>query len=193
MYNSYPMPPADRGFSDPKDRQQPMTPMDEGVQIQMAYQQFLGRPASPEEIQNWLSGTYGHGQSGNLMPIFEAIRQSGEAQQRPPMSGPMPPRPMPGSPDRFTLPPRRPGGMPPGAQPMRPAMQNWQQGLRAYRSAGEAQGNDMSWMDQPNAVSGPAGTMTYAQATAAGPRRRGPMSNPEIAQMRKAILGVPEY
>jgi hypothetical protein len=98
--------------------------MDEGAQIQMAYQQFLGRPASPEEIQNWLSGTYGHGRSGNLMPIFEAIRQSGEAQQRPPLS--LPPMPMPGSPNQF--PPkagpsgspwdmtgRHPTSLPPGA------------------------------------------------------------------------------
>lgn len=126
MWNPQPSgPPND--FPGPIDHK-PQS-LDEGSQIQQAYQQFLGRPASPEEIQNWLSGIYGHGRSGNLIPIFEAIRQSGEAQPRPPMSGPRPPLPMP-----------MPGPMP---KPL--------------------------------------------------PKPGGPMSNPQIAQMRKAILGVPEY
>ena len=73
----------------------------------------------------------------------------------------------------------------------------WQQKLMAWRAAGEAQGNDMSWMDKPNGMVGPSGqTMSYAQATAprgTGLRPRGPMSGQQTNRMRKAILGVPEY
>lgn len=79
----FPMPPA--GGGGPQ-----MSPADEAQQLQMAYRQFLGRAASPQEVQGWLSGAYGHGQSGNLMPIFEAIRTSPEAQQRPPINRPLP-------------------------------------------------------------------------------------------------------
>lgn len=67
-----------------------MSPADEAQQLQRAYRQFLGRAATPQEVQGWLSGAYGHGQSGNLLPIFEAIRTSPEAQQRPPVNRPLP-------------------------------------------------------------------------------------------------------
>ena len=66
-----------------------MSPADEAQQLQRAYRQFLGRAATPQEVQGWLSGAYGHGQSGNLLPIFEAIRTSPEAQQRPPVNRPI--------------------------------------------------------------------------------------------------------
>ena len=52
----------------------------EREQLANAYQQQLGRAASEEELNNWLSGAYGYGQAGNLAPILGAIGQSGEAQ-----------------------------------------------------------------------------------------------------------------
>ncbi len=52
----------------------------EREQLANAYQQQLGRAASEDELNQWLSGAYGYGQSGNLDPILSAIGQSGEAQ-----------------------------------------------------------------------------------------------------------------
>jgi hypothetical protein len=121
----FPRPPA--GGGGPQ-----MSPADEAQQLQRAYRQFLGRPATPQEIQGWLSGAYGHGQSGNLLPIFEAIRTSPEAQQRPPVNRPMGlpdvPRPGGGYPARPEGPSRSPWdptgsyptNLPPGTQTMRP-------------------------------------------------------------------------
>jgi hypothetical protein len=98
-----------------------MSPAEEAQQLQRAYRQFLGRDASPQEIQGWLSGAYGHGQSGNLMPIFEAIRTSPEAQQRPPVNRPMGlpdfPRPGGGYPGPRDMQTMRPQGMP-SAKPL---------------------------------------------------------------------------
>ncbi len=148
-------------------------PVDEGSQIQMAYQQFLGRQASPDEIQGWLSGAYGYGRSGNLTPIFEAIRQSAEAQQRPPIMGPgsrmpnLPPMPMPypglpskgpksGSPWDMTG--TGPTNLPPGAQTLA--------GSQGFRG-------NMGQLPQR----GPAS----------------PLGAQNMDRMRKAILGVPEY
>lgn len=146
---------------------------DEAQQLQMAYQQFLGRQASPDEIQGWLSGAYGYGRSGNLTPIFEAIRQSAEAQQRPPIMGPgsrmpnLPPMPMPypglpskgpksGSPWDMTG--TGPTNLPPGAQTLA--------GSQGFRG-------NMGQLPQR----GPAS----------------PLGAQNMDRMRKAILGVPEY
>lgn len=52
----------------------------EREQLANAYRQQLGRAASEDELNQWLSGAYGHGQAGNLAPILNAIGQSGEAQ-----------------------------------------------------------------------------------------------------------------
>ena len=52
----------------------------EREQIAAAYQQQLGRAASEDELNQWLSGAYGWGQAGNIAPILSAIGQSGEAQ-----------------------------------------------------------------------------------------------------------------
>jgi hypothetical protein len=52
----------------------------EREQIAQAYQQQLGRAASEDELNQWLSGGYGWGQAGNIAPILNAIGQSGEAQ-----------------------------------------------------------------------------------------------------------------
>lgn len=52
----------------------------EREQIAAAYEQQLGRKASEDELNQWLSGAYGYGQAGNLAPILGAIGQSGEAQ-----------------------------------------------------------------------------------------------------------------
>lgn len=52
----------------------------EREQIAGAYQQQLGRAASEDELNQWLSGAYGWGQAGNIAPILSAIGQSGEAQ-----------------------------------------------------------------------------------------------------------------
>lgn len=52
----------------------------EREQIAAAYQQQLGRAASEDELNKWLSGAYGWGQAGNIAPILSAIGQSGEAQ-----------------------------------------------------------------------------------------------------------------
>lgn len=52
-------------------------------QIANAYQQFLGRAASPEEIEGWYSGAYGHGSGdAGLSAILAAIQNSDEARQR---------------------------------------------------------------------------------------------------------------
>lgn len=51
----------------------------EREQIAGAYQQQLGRAASEDELNKWLSGEYGWGQAGNIAPILNAIGQSGEA------------------------------------------------------------------------------------------------------------------
>lgn len=170
-------------------------PLSEDAQIDLAYQRLLGRSASPEEIQQWLSGAYGHGQSGNLAPIFDAIRQSQEAQSRPPMVGG--PGPGPRLPRNTPMP--IPGMPNPGRPRMPGDIQTWRQGLMANRAAGEAQGMDMSWMDQPNALMGPAGPMTYDQVAAGlspaqggGRRSAKPLAAPQVDRMRKAILGVPE-
>lgn len=48
-----------------------------------AYQQYLGRSASPDEISSWWSGQFGHGQGwGGYNNILEAIRNSAEARSR---------------------------------------------------------------------------------------------------------------
>ena len=48
-----------------------------------AYQDYLGRQASPDELTNWWSGTYGYGKGwDNLNQAREAIRTSGEAKSR---------------------------------------------------------------------------------------------------------------
>lgn len=52
----------------------------EREQIAGAYQQQLGRAATEDELNKWLSGAYGWGQAGNIAPILSAIGQSGEAQ-----------------------------------------------------------------------------------------------------------------
>lgn len=52
----------------------------EREQIAGAYQQQLGRAATDDELNKWLSGAYGWGQAGNIAPILSAIGQSGEAQ-----------------------------------------------------------------------------------------------------------------
>ena len=62
----------------------------ERQQLAAAYEQQLGRKASEDELNQWLSGAYGYGQAGNLAPILGAIGQSGEAQSyrnRPPAGG----------------------------------------------------------------------------------------------------------
>lgn len=52
----------------------------EREQLANAYRQQLGRAATEDELTQWLSGAYGHGQAGNIAPILSAIGQSGEAQ-----------------------------------------------------------------------------------------------------------------
>lgn len=176
----FPMPPA--GGGGPQQ-----APADEAQQLQMAYRQFLGRAASPQEVQGWLSGAYGHGQSGNLMPIFEAIRTSPEAQQRPPVNRPM------GLPD-FP----RPGGGYPGpldVRTMGPSLNQWADQARQYRAQGEAAGNNMSWMDQPGALAGPRGFVGNMGQVPQQPQRPSakPLGGQDVQRMRRAILGVPEY
>ena len=46
----------------------------EREQIAAAYEQQLGRKASEDELNQWLSGAYGYGQAGNLAPILGADR-----------------------------------------------------------------------------------------------------------------------
>jgi hypothetical protein len=144
-----------------------MSPADEAQQLQRAYRQFLGRAATPQEVQGWLSGAYGHGQSGNLLPIFEAIRTSPEAQQRPPVN-----------------------------RPMGPSPSQWADQARQYRAQGEAAGNDMSWMDQPGALAGPRGFVgnmgQVPQRPQGGPSAK-PLGGQDVQRMRRAILGVPEF
>lgn len=99
-------------FRAPNDPQHEITdgdvwrrPRSEADQVADAYRQQLGREASADEVNGWLSGQYGHGSAGNLNPILAAIRGSGEAQQfrsrpqtgvlngpltGPPVSGPAP-------------------------------------------------------------------------------------------------------
>lgn len=51
--------------------------------IRSAYQSYLGRSASDQEVQNWLSGAYGYGNSaGAVQSMLEAIRNSPEARAR---------------------------------------------------------------------------------------------------------------
>ena len=48
-----------------------------------AYQDYLGRQASPDEISSWWSGQFGYGAgAGNFGQAREAIRTSGEARSR---------------------------------------------------------------------------------------------------------------
>jgi len=47
--------------------------------IRDEYVRQLGRPASDDELDSWLSGAYGWGREGNINPILQAIGQSGEA------------------------------------------------------------------------------------------------------------------
>ena len=48
-----------------------------------AYQQYLGRSASPDELSNWWNGSFGYGQGwSNFNQAREAIRTSGESQAR---------------------------------------------------------------------------------------------------------------
>jgi len=48
-----------------------------------AYQDYLGRQASPDELMNWWSGQFGYGSGLSGLGSFrEAIRNSGEAKQR---------------------------------------------------------------------------------------------------------------
>lgn len=52
-------------------------------QIAQAYQQYLGRGASQDEINNWWSGAYGYGAGdAGLSAILNAIANSDEAKQR---------------------------------------------------------------------------------------------------------------
>jgi len=48
--------------------------------IRDEYVRQLGRPASDDELDSWLSGAYGWGREGNIDPILQAIGQSGEAE-----------------------------------------------------------------------------------------------------------------
>lgn len=181
------MPPAGGGGPQQAPQVPQMSPTDEAQQLQRAYRQFLGRAASPQEIQGWLSGAYGHGQSGNLMPIFEAIRTSPEAQQRPPVNRPMP---VPGGRS-----PMEGGPSIPGAKSMGPSLNQWADQARQYRAQGEAAGNDMSWMDQPGALAGPRGFVGSMGQLPQRPQRPSakPLGGQEVQRMRRAILGVPEY
>jgi hypothetical protein len=75
--------------------EQPSTPGGPGADysgaLSSAYQQYLGRQANPDEIQNWWSGSYGHGQGwNNFNQVREAIRTSGEAKARNNGSAPTP-------------------------------------------------------------------------------------------------------
>ncbi len=182
-----PIMPGSSVFQD-RMRRMPSTPMDESSQIQQAYQMFLGRQASPDELQGWLSGSYGYGQSGNLGPIFDAIRQSAEAQQRPPVNMPMP-VPMGGGDFKPS-----PVGLPPGAEMGAPSMRAFADQARKYRAQGEAAGQDMSWMDQQGALAGPQGFRgPMSELPPRQPRQAQPLGAQNMDRMRKAILGVPEY
>jgi hypothetical protein len=50
-----------------------------GDQISAWYQQYLGRAATPDEVQNWLNGTYGPTDPASIQ---QQIASSGEAQAR---------------------------------------------------------------------------------------------------------------
>jgi hypothetical protein len=54
-----------------------------GDEIGSAYQQYLGRQASPDEISNWWSGQFGYGSGMSGLGSFrEAIRNSPESRTR---------------------------------------------------------------------------------------------------------------
>lgn len=79
-----PSPDINHGYAQPDP--QPQAPSQGGIpddfwnQIGGAYQNYLGRQASPDEIQNWWSGNYGYGSQGsNLSGMMDAIRNSQEA------------------------------------------------------------------------------------------------------------------
>lgn len=53
------------------------------AQVKPAYQQYLGRDASFEELKNWFTGAYGYGSGVEGLPaILSAIQNSPEARQR---------------------------------------------------------------------------------------------------------------
>lgn len=73
--NSLPYPNAKTGGGAP-----PMangaTPVD---QVSQWYRDYLGREPSSDEVQGWLSGRYGWGNSNNLEGIWRGLASSGEA------------------------------------------------------------------------------------------------------------------
>lgn len=65
---------------------------DFAAQIQQAYQTYLGRPASQDEINGWWSGKFGYGSGAAGLPSFvSAIQNSPEAQTRRPATTTAPP------------------------------------------------------------------------------------------------------
>lgn len=60
-------------------------------QLSGAYQNYLGRQASPDELNSWWSGGFGHGSGMSGIGAFqEAIRNSGEAKTRNSGTAPQP-------------------------------------------------------------------------------------------------------
>lgn len=81
--------PVNHGYQQPETQepqQQTAQPNARGSfdqQIGGAYEQFLGRQASPDELNNWWSGNYGYGSNGsNIQSMLGAISTSGEARAR---------------------------------------------------------------------------------------------------------------
>lgn len=104
--------------------------------VRSAYQNYLGRDAADDEVSNWLSGAYGHGDQSNLDPVLNAIRDSDEARRRTPTKGPTSDQPPPvvGQPPPGVSGPQTTSQpAPPVAPPWDPAV--WNQAANQITSA----------------------------------------------------------
>lgn len=92
--------------------------LEDRAKIADTYRQSLGRDATDDELSKWMSGQFGHGQAGNIAPILDAIRNSGEARGRAtapapgPAAGNATPSPTPTTPAPTTPNPSAPNAAP---------------------------------------------------------------------------------